>query len=72
MSQTRDTLITMANQIARFFQSQGSFDLAAAETAQHIKDFWAPRMRRELDEMIAAGEAAGLSPIAVEAMHRLK
>ncbi len=72
MSQTRETLITMANQIATFFQSQGAPDLAARDTAQHIKDFWAPRMRRDLLDMIAAGEAQRLSPIASDAMHRLK
>jgi formate dehydrogenase subunit delta len=39
-----DKLVYMANQIGKFFASQGP-DRAVAGTAEHIKKFWDPRMR---------------------------
>ena len=39
-------LITMANQIASYFQSERAE--AVAGTAGHINKFWEPRMRRAL------------------------
>ena len=39
-----DKLVYMANQIGKFFASQGH-EQAAAGTADHIKKFWDPRMR---------------------------
>lgn len=43
----------MANQIARFFDSQPGD--AAAQTAQHLKNFWDPSMRRALLSLQHAG-----------------
>ena len=40
-----DRLIYMANQIGKFFQSQGH-DKAVPGIAEHIKKFWDPRMRK--------------------------
>ena len=40
-----DKLVYMANQIAKFFESQGP-DKAVAGTADHLKKFWDPRMRQ--------------------------
>ena len=37
-------LIYMANQIARNLAAQGEA-VAVAQTAQHIRDFWDPRMK---------------------------
>ena len=62
-------LVRMANQIATFFESQPSDD-RAGEVATHLRDFWDPRMRRRLDELLAAG-GDGLSPLAREAAERL-
>ena len=40
-----DRLIYMANQIGKFFQSQGH-DKAVPGIAEHIRKFWDPRMLR--------------------------
>jgi len=42
-----DKLVMMANQIASFFETQPHED-AAAGVADHINQFWEPRMRSEL------------------------
>jgi formate dehydrogenase subunit delta len=63
-----ERLVSMANQIARFFESQRGD--AAAQTADHLKSFWDPRMRAALDRHLKSG-GAGLSPIASAAAARL-
>jgi formate dehydrogenase subunit delta len=65
-----DRLIYMANQIGRFFQSQGH-DQAVAGVAEHIKKFWDPRMRRGIFAHLDAG-GAGLDPNVREAIETLK
>ena len=60
-------LIYMANQIARNLAAQGEATAIVA-TAQHLRDFWDPRMKAA----ILADEAAGLSPIARAAVERLR
>lgn len=55
----------MANQIAVAFQAYPE-DQAVKETANHIKSFWDPRMRKQLAELIAKDSAA-LNPIALAA-----
>jgi len=57
----------MANQIARNLASQGE-DAAVAATAQHLKDFWDPRMKAA----ILADDPAALDPIARAAVACLK
>ena len=42
-----DRLVYMANQIGKFFQSQGH-DKAVPGIADHIKKFWDPRMRKAI------------------------
>jgi formate dehydrogenase subunit delta len=59
----------MANQIATFFESQGS-DKAVAGTADHIKKFWDPRMRAQIVAHVKAG-GSGLDPVARKAIDRL-
>ena len=56
----------MANQIARNLAAGGE-DAAIAATAQHITDFWDPRMK----VAILASDQAALSPIARAAVERL-
>jgi formate dehydrogenase subunit delta len=55
----------MANQISDFFAAY-PHDTAVKETATHIRNFWDPRMRKELFDHLAAG-GEGLKPIALEA-----
>jgi formate dehydrogenase subunit delta len=55
----------MANQIAVAFQAYPE-DQAIKETANHIKSFWDPRMRKQLAQLIAKDSAA-LNPIALAA-----
>lgn len=65
-----DKLVTMANQIAKFFETQGE-KRAVPQIAQHIKDFWDPRMRKAIQEHVAAG-GAGLDPLALAALKILQ
>ena len=65
-----DRLIYMANQIGRFFQSQGH-DKAVSGTAEHIRKFWDPRMRRAIFAHLDAG-GAGLDPNVREAIASLQ
>jgi len=69
MSGDTPTLVRMANQIAA---NLGVFphDTAVAEVAQHIRNFWDPRMRKRLLDHVATG-AAGLSPLALEAARKV-
>jgi formate dehydrogenase subunit delta len=65
-----DRLVYMANQIGRFFASQGA-DEAVAGTADHIEKFWDPRMRATILAHVEAG-GAGLEPLVRDAIGRLK
>lgn len=65
-----DRLIYMANQIGRFFQSQGH-DKAVPGIAEHIKKFWDPRMKRAIFAHLDAG-SADLEPNVREALTSLK
>ena len=67
---TEAKLVRMANQIATFFRSQRGTD-RAAQVAKHLADFWEPRMRRQLFELVERG-APGLDPLVVEAAERLR
>jgi len=55
----------MANQIAKAFGAYPE-EQAIKETANHIKSYWDPRMRKQLAELIARDKAA-LSPVALAA-----
>jgi formate dehydrogenase subunit delta len=60
-----DKLIVMANQIAKFMESKPHAE-GLEGLASHINDFWEPRMRRQLFELLDAG-GAGLRPLVREA-----
>ena len=64
-AKTMARLIYMANQIATFFESKPHAE-GLAGVASHINDFWEPRMRRHLFEVLDAG-GAGLKPLVLEA-----
>lgn len=68
--QTNEKLVMMANQIARFFEAQGE-ERAVPQIARHIKDFWDPRMRSRIREMVARG-GTSLDPLALAALQRLE
>jgi formate dehydrogenase subunit delta len=64
---TIQRLVHMANQVADFFRSYGEAE-AIKCTADHLKSFWEPRMRREMAAHLANNAGAGLSHIALEAV----
>ena len=65
-----DKLVTMANQIGTFFASYPDREEARTEIANHLKRFWAPRMRDQLFSHIDhhAGDRSGLAPLVLAAI----
>ena len=63
-------LIYMANQIAKFMESK-PHDEGLAGLASHINDFWEPRMRRHLFDVLDAG-GVGLRPLVIEAAVKIR
>jgi formate dehydrogenase subunit delta len=59
----------MANQIATAFAAYPE-EQAVKETANHIKSYWDPRMRKQLAEVMAK-EASALNPVAFAAGKQL-
>jgi formate dehydrogenase subunit delta len=55
-----EKLTYMANQIGKFFHHRPE-EQAVADTADHLKKYWDPRMRREIVKHLKAG-GAGLDP----------
>ncbi len=64
-----DRLVYMANQIGKFFVSQGQ-DKAPAAIAEHLTKFWDPRMRSAIVAHLQAG-GAGLDPPVRKAVEKL-
>lgn len=64
-----DSMVRMANQIAAFFKTQPKIDQAQA-VADHISDFWEPRMKAQLVAFVTDG-GAGLDDLVVKASERL-
>ena len=64
-----DRLISMANQIADFFQSYPEAE-AVEGVATHIQKFWDPRMRQGIFAHLKAG-GAGLKPLTLKALQQL-
>ena len=65
-----DKLVYMANQIGKFFVSQGEA-AAVAGIAAHIGKFWDPRMRAAIIAHLDAG-GAGLDPAVRKAIETLR
>jgi formate dehydrogenase subunit delta len=65
-----EKLVMMANQIAKAFASQGEAR-AAPQIADHIRQFWDPRMRRTIAAHMSEG-GAGLDPLAKAALAGLQ
>jgi formate dehydrogenase subunit delta len=58
-----DNLVKMANQIGDFYASYPNQVEAGNEIANHLKKFWAPRMRLQLLDYVDSQQGAGLSNI---------
>ncbi|MCI5076177.1 formate dehydrogenase subunit delta [Oricola sp.] len=65
-----DKLVRMANQIATFFRSK-PHDEGVVGVAEHISNFWEPRMRAQLFDALAKG-GEGLDPLVLEAADRIR
>ena len=65
-----DKLVHMANQIARAFAVEGEAKAVVA-TAEHLRLFWDPRMRREILAHLEAG-GEGLDGVTRSALGLLK
>ena len=63
-------LIYMANQIAKFMESKPHAE-GVDLLASHINDFWEPRMRRHLFEVLDAG-GTGLRPLVLDAAAKIR
>ncbi|ANE56707.1 MULTISPECIES: formate dehydrogenase subunit delta [Methylomonas] len=63
-------LIKMANNIGAFFKSEPEHDAAVAGVEQHIRNFWEPRMRKQIVEYIQHG-GNELLDIVAEAVKRI-
>jgi formate dehydrogenase subunit delta len=66
MTSSTDKLVMMANQIARNLAAEGEAR-AVPQIANHIVNFWDPRMRAGIAAHMAAG-GAGLDPLARKAL----
>lgn len=60
-----EKITRMANDIAKFMESKPHAE-GVALLAAHINDFWDPRMRRQLFELLDAG-GAGFRPLVKDA-----
>jgi formate dehydrogenase subunit delta len=67
---TTQRLVHMANQVASFFASYPEAE-AIDGTANHLRSYWDPRMRREIEAHLKDKAGAGLSHIAMEAVKRM-
>jgi formate dehydrogenase subunit delta len=65
-----EKLAYMANQIGQFFASQTG-DKAVDGIADHIRQFWDPRMRRTIVEHLDDA-ATHLDPLVREAVERFR
>ena len=62
-------LVYMANQIGKFFEVQKHGRVEGI--AKHIKAFWDPRMRAQIENHIASTGGEGLDPLVLEALKSL-
>ena len=65
-----DKLVTMANQIGKFFVPRGQSNAAAA-IADHLRKFWDARMRADIIAHEEQG-GAGLEQTVRQAVRRLR
>ena len=70
MHSPNDTLVRMANDIGKFFRSQGE-EKGTNGIADHIKKFWEPRMKAGIFKHMEAG-GDGLDPMVLTALNNLR
>ena len=58
-----DRLVSMANDIGRFFDIEPDKNEAAKSVANHLTRYWDPRMRREIVAYYREKGGAGLDPV---------
>lgn len=63
-------LIKMANDIGSFFKSEPDRHIAIQGIEQHIRNFWEPRMRKQIIEYVNHG-GGDLLDIVSEAIKKL-
>jgi len=63
-------LVKMANEIGGFFASASDHEEGVNSIAQHLRNFWDPRMRRQIIEYASRDDGA-LTPLVREAVLRL-
>jgi formate dehydrogenase subunit delta len=61
-------LVKMANNIGEFFASEPDKAKGAKGVADHIRNFWDPRMRRQIFAHIDQMSGEGLSDIVLSAL----
>ena len=65
-----ERLVSMANQIAVFFEREQA-DKAVERTADHLRKYWDPRMRTAIVAHLKAG-GEGLEPLVKNAVGLLQ
>lgn len=65
-----ERLAYMANQIATFFKTM-PHDEAVDGVADHINQFWEPRMRTQFFDILASKDN-GLDPLVIEAAPQIR
>ena len=63
-------LVTMANEIAAFFDASSDPGQSSQNVATHLRRYWDPRMRKQIVEHVTKG-GEGLVPIARAAVELL-
>jgi len=63
-------MVHMANQIALNFSAYPREE-AIQHVTKHLREFWEPRMRKQLHAFVAEG-GSGLNEVVLEAEKRLK
>lgn len=63
-----DNLIRMVNRIGSFFEAMPDRAEANRDLAQHVRKFWAPRMRVQLFEHIDEHGGEGISDTVLTAL----
>jgi formate dehydrogenase subunit delta len=65
-----EKMVHNANQISLFFSSYPREE-AIEGIANHLRQFWVPRMRRQIIDYVDKDGATGLNELAIEAVKRL-
>jgi formate dehydrogenase subunit delta len=63
-----DNLVHMANRMGEFFQAMPDVKQGQLDLSQHIRKFWAPRMRNALNAHIESTGGQDLQPFVRSAL----